>query len=62
VAPEEQARAYKVTLAEYKKRPWLRGAFLWRWSVEPEDAYFDYDHYTPYRKPAEREIRKAWAE
>ncbi len=60
VSLEEQALAYKVSLDLYPKRKWLRGVFFWRWSVEPEDPYFDYDHYTPYGKPAEHEIRRAW--
>jgi len=60
ISEAEQALAYKVSLELYSKKEWLKGVFFWRWNVEPEDTYFEYDHYSPYRKTAEEEIIRAW--
>jgi len=54
----EQADAYQAVMETFDGLSWFAGIFWWYWGTDPTAGGSDDDDYTPFRKPAERILRK----
>lgn len=59
---EQQARLYRIAIEESRKRPYLKGVFLWKWfTADPGNSRWGRDPYTLQDKPLTLEaVRGLW--
>jgi hypothetical protein len=56
---QEQADLYWAALHVTAQNSWINGIFWWNWRADGAGGPSNTD-YTPFDKPAENELRKAW--
>ncbi len=55
---QEQADCYKAAFITFWNESWFYGFYWWMWWADPSIGGENDDSYTPYKKPAEKVLRK----